>query len=492
MFHTPKSFGEVICRSITDDSFCPLHYDIYDILYRKPRYAVIIAPRGHAKTSTASTIGTLYDLAYDLEDYIILIKKSYPQAVMDLRNIKMQLRHNQRFQSFFGRFEEEIWREDTVVVRNPHTGHRTMIQSLGFEQEVRGRLFENKRPTKEVLDDFESKRNTMTPEMRRKLKENVREDYMPSLDPKKGSLFAIGTIVHADSWLYNTWKASERGDISDDWIVVFRQAVENGDINTGKVLWPERYSRELLLSLLKDYDRDGMIDSFYQEYLNLPISDQSRQFKNILYFDDKIVVRNGMAAFYLGDDKYRPVNLFLGVDPALGVEKGDRTGAVILACDADNKRYVHIAEGLRVKADGIIDKMFDFNKQYPIHSTEIESVQFQAALKLFAEQRMITDNTWFHINEVRPLGNRKKEERIYGLQPYFNAGNLYIRPEQKELFQELHDFPKGKHDDIMDALYYANAAAYPPDLKEWTPEGEKDDMEYWRKLYSVENDWRAI
>jgi len=57
----------------------------------------------------------------------------------------------------------------------------------------------------------------------------------------------------------------------------------------------------------------------------------------------------------------------------------------------------------------------------------------------------------FLIEEIRSH-DQAKVERIRGLQPYFAANLVHIKPGMIELEHELLAFPKGAHDDVIDTL----------------------------------------
>ena len=46
-----------------------------------------------------------------------------------------------------------------------------------------------------------------------------------------------------------------------------------------------------------------------------------------------------------------------------------------------------------------------------------------------------------------------------------NSKKLFIKKEHTELVDELFQFPKGRHDDLLDGLYYADFYAKPPRSK---------------------------
>jgi phage terminase large subunit-like protein len=49
-------------------------------------------------------------------------------------------------------------------------------------------------------------------------------------------------------------------------------------------------------------------------------------------------------------------------------------------------------------------------------------------------------------------------------------GEFYFRPQDTEAQTEFLSYPKGKHDDIMDAIWTALEGARPCRLKEFDPE----------------------
>ena len=58
---------------------------------------------------------------------------------------------------------------------------------------------------------------------------------------------------------------------------------------------------------------------------------------------------------------------------------------------------------------------------------------------------------------IKPLQhkNRNKHARILRLQPHHEKGALHVKKSQKELLEELRDYPFSPHKDIIDALGYS-------------------------------------
>ena len=56
--------------------------------------------------------------------------------------------------------------------------------------------------------------------------------------------------------------------------------------------------------------------------------------------------------------------------------------------------------------------------------------------------------------------NQKKKDRLFeGLQPMFKAGAVHLKKQHHEFIGELLDFPKGSHDDTIDAFWLATQYA---------------------------------
>ena len=72
---------------------------------------------------------------------------------------------------------------------------------------------------------------------------------------------------------------------------------------------------------------------------------------------------------------------------------------------------------------------------------------------------------------VKPLTRIKKEDRLEtALGPIVNSRKLYIRRNMTDMVDEFFEHPVARHDDLMDALYYADYFAKPPKSSRMTRE----------------------
>jgi len=464
----PALYAKIIHRNLVyDQPMANCHHKLYKAIYERPKRLAAILPRGWSKTTILSTIGCSYDLAYDLETFIVMIKKTYDQAMWDLDNIRSAVIYNDRFEYFFGKFHIEKLTRDRMVLCRQDTKHRTTIVSLGSEQDVRGRLSKNQRISKLLLDDIESEKNTNTEFQRAQIKKHVYSNAMPGLEPRKGKVWAIGTIVHYDSWLCNLLENWRKGDKT--WDIIFEQARDK----EGNSTFPSRFSNEKLDELEKEYAKIGVSSLFYQEYMNIPIADSDRDFPSGLINSHAIeyeyYYENNNHYIKLGGEKILG-NLFMGIDPSTGMGK-DFTGFCIVLISKENRAYVLQAYRKKLRQFEIMDEVWQLSEFYHHGFSNIIAEEV-AAFKWLREAYDICCrkyNRWLPWDGCKAdMGTGESEgqgkRRIKSLAYRFRADALWLHKNQIDLIEELLNHPKAAFNDIADALAYATHPdyTYPP------------------------------
>lgn len=444
MFLDMHLFAKVILSHHMSDSTPEFHKEIYRLLedssiLRK----AIIAPRGHSKSTISSLIYILWNILYKRKHFILIVSESYSQSVLFLDAIKRELEDNKKIEYFFGRqVGMSKWSENSIV-----TSTGVMVLAKGSGQRMRGLKFKQWRPDLVVLDDFESEDNTATAEARKTLFRWVNGAVLPGLQPKTGELVLIGTIVHNDSYLENIHKIGEK----TGWTVLYYQAM---DEDKGTTLWPERFPWEKMQQLKEQYASQGLLDMFYMEYQNIAQDPAGRPFTEdmLQYYVGSVFFENGKFYLRLEDGSVEPVNLYCGVDPAMGKEKGDWTVILISAITSDGRIYVIEYDRAKTKPVDLINKIFEFfDKYHRKISVIIETIAYQEALIDFARERGRRVGYYIPILEVKP--RTSKSERLLMLQPYFADKLVFLRSYHQEFVEELMTFPKGKHDDVLDAFW---------------------------------------
>jgi hypothetical protein len=449
-------FGYFVCSNLTPDiTNCQLHKDIATFHHTRPPLAVVIAPRGHSKTTWGSTISTAHDIAYDSEKVIILLKKTFAQAVTDLQNVLNIIRYNQTFRALYGERKFLIDRQERVHILNPYTGHKTWIEAKGAGQSIRGIVVDGSRVTKMTLDDFEDENNTSTAEQRLKVRDWISAQIMPGLDPKLGHILALGTIVHSDSWLnnvYEGWKKAKTSGRTSAWQLVFHQVMENG-----VPIWPERFSVPYIETLKQSYEELGRVGKFYQEYYNIPVSDDEATFSTGLikyaqaYYQHDPEVGNVLDI----NGKIVPVDIVVGIDPSTGVGR-DYSGVVVVATDHENNRYIIKASREMLQPNELMNRVFELYSMYHPRVIIMEEQAMAVIMGYWLRDEMKNRNIFLPLRGEKAPNRQSKEDKLaQALQPIYAAGVIYHTSGCGVLEEELLTFPLGKHDDILDALYLA-------------------------------------
>ena len=99
----------------------------------------------------------------------------------------------------------------------------------------------------------------------------------------------------------------------------------------------------------------------------------------------------------------------------------------------------------------VISSIFDHHRVYKPVKVIIEGIGYQRTLKHWLELKQRKLNQYFYI-EVIKSHTLSKADRVRGLQPFFAAHKVFLKPGMDELERELLAFPKGAHDDVVDTL----------------------------------------
>jgi predicted phage terminase large subunit-like protein len=208
---------------------------------------------------------------------------------------------------------------------------------------------------------------------------------------------------------------------------------------------------------------------FANQYQNETIPDAAKSFKNewIKYYH------------------VLPENLFtyIFIDPAISQQQNaDFTGIAVVSTDPDGIWYIRRAKRYKLTPTEVINLIFDLYDEFKPMCIGIEDVAFQKALLYFSSEEMTRRAKYLPIVGIKPSTERTKETRILGLVPRFEFGRVFIGPECSDLLQELKSFPRGAHDDVIDALAYIEQIAGKPqnvrDLDE-EPAANHPSYESW-------------
>jgi predicted phage terminase large subunit-like protein len=427
----------------------------------------LVLPRDHAKSTLAST-AVLHRLLFATKEnpeFIAWIGEAQDQAIDNLGWMMNHIYSNPSIHYYFGDLEGTKWTKNEFTLTN---GCRVI--GKGTSQRLRGKKQNSTRYTGMVLDDFESELNTKTPEARQQIKNWVTAAVYPAIDfDKNGFLWCNGTIVHYDSFLNNLVRdsrAAEKNGEEFSWDILTYKAI-NPD---GTPLWASRYPLKKLEEKKQFYIDSGTPAKFYQEYMNQAKSPEDEIFtegditdglyKGYCKFDEE-----AQSWYIQFDDKSTKfVNIYIGVDPAstLGI-RNDFSVIMVIGVTKDFDYYIIEYWRKRVLPMDCADEIFKIVKRYsPVKRVNIETIAYQEMLRDYVQKQSKARGLFIPgINKgIKGYGNQKKKDRLFeGLQPKFRQGAVHLKKDMHEFIGELLDFPKGSHDDCIDAFWLSTQFA---------------------------------
>jgi phage terminase large subunit-like protein len=86
---------------------------------------------------------------------------------------------------------------------------------------------------------------------------------------------------------------------------------------------------------------------------------------------------------------------------------------------------------------------------------KVETVAYQEALRAAVRKLMFEQDLYIPGLEKGVKPRSRKSERLISLVPMLAKGQFFFRPQDLVAQAEFLSYPKGKNDDIMDAVYMA-------------------------------------
>lgn len=245
------------------------------------------------------------------------------------------------------------------------------------------------------------------------------------------------------------------------WRIVYEKALRHN----GELYFPAKLSREFL----EQAKRTMGSYLFANQYLNevIPLDAQSFK-KDWFQYTHHVPSR---------------VNTFIFIDPAISqADSADYTGIVVVSIDYEGTWFVRLARRYKVTPTQLIALTFELDKEFSPQVIGIEEVAYQKALLYFLDEEMRRRNLLLPIKGIRAPNTKSKQMRILSLVPRFEWGHIYFRPGFTDLELELLSFPRGSHDDLIDALSYIEFISYKPDKEkefEKPPASNHPSYEKW-------------
>ena len=444
----------------------------------------IIAPRGHAKSSIVACVGVLYHIFFDKgPTVILLVSRTEGHANRLLQTIKNALDYSLPLRYLFGYYGEHSakkWTTTEIVLKDG-----TYIVTRGTGQQIVGLKYNDQRPTLIVLDDPEDLENTKT---EKSMEDNLKwllTAAVPARDASRGRVWVIGTPQHQRCMVMvlkdmEGWKCMHYKSLVPEVIdnLKLQEDILRGhiEIKPEWSLWPEMWDARKLLEERSSLDSIGRVSFFYREYQCELIGDEEQLFAeaDILTYrgslkieksGDTTLVVTHINGEQLAELDIRPVNVFMGVDPASSIQQtADYSVIMPVAIDQVGNRFVLPYYRKRVKPMALAEAIIEQYQVYRPQTTRIESTGYQEMLREYVQSESEKRGLFIVGLEIKEAPRQAKSRRIESLSSFFAKRQVLIPEEGSEaLKDELLLYPRCKNDDTLDALYYAFKRNYIPE-----------------------------
>lgn len=428
------------------------HYDFFndchDLVDLKIKECAWIGYRESGKTSIAKLF-IIWLIAHNKRKYINVDSFDKENAERILFDVAFEMVNNKRLQADYGiLFSKERSINDIKQnrINNFVCENGTRIEAHSTQESVRGRLHLNQRPDAMILDDIETNKTKDSQAYTKQVADHISE-AMSGMAPE-GFMLYLGNFITEFGNIAHLMKRAN----SNDLIRVRNIPV----VINGKPAWEAKYAltdeeaKETGKVSIEAIERQYGSQVFSYEMMNQPIDDSIAEFKK-----DWIQEAND------DDIKHMSYNTFITIDTAVSQkDSADFTGVTINKVTTENKWYVKSYK-LKINPTELIEHVFYLHDTYKPNILGIEETVFLMVIKPFIEEEMRKRNKFITITPLKHHGN-KKETRIRALIPRFESKSIFLIGDYNDLYQEMRVFPRGKHDDVLDALAYQEDISFKP------------------------------
>lgn len=404
------------------------HWQAIDNYHSDHKRVIEMLFRGSGK-STLAEEGTVVRALFKRFKNRLIVGSSYERAVERLAAIKNELMYNDKIQAIFGPQDGEKWGEGKIVLRNG-----VCIQAIGRGQTLRGVKHNGDRPDECDLDDLEDEESVATPEAREKLRKWVTAVLIPALVPK-ARIRMSATPLDVDA-------LAVRFSKDPDWLL-HKVPIEYLDPQTGerRSAWPERFPLKFIDETRAAFSRIGQQHTFVREFMCEPV-DPSAQ----VFVEEHFQIKRQhlpWAAKYAAYDPARTANK---LSASTGKAVWSWVGPRLVVWDLQAMQWL---------PDAITRDIFDTDAEHKPVTIGVEQDGLSEFLMQPLRAEMLRRGYIVPVRAINAPRDKRKQDFIKGLQPFFNAREVEFAKELPgHVKEQFLTFPTGLVD-APNALAFA-------------------------------------
>lgn len=434
-----------------------LHWEMAKNWELDYRSKLFLYPRGTFKTSILTIAGSINKIINNKDIRILISNATLDNAKTIMKGIKDHFIHNEKFRALYPEFCPRFHIKKTIKdfgtleefrVPNQRPGIRESTVEIGA---VDGNLV-SRHYDLHIGDDLVNDKNTTTREQINKVEFFIKAAEA-LLEPNTGESYLIGTRWHFDDPYGRI--IDEHG--ANSYKVFIRSIQEPDAKGEMQSIFPERFSNKEIKRLRK---KMGSF-LFATQYLNSPVAEEDQVFKREWVKGYETLPEGFLQHAYI----------VATVDPAIADTKhADKTAIVTVGVDDKDAMYVLEYVNARLTPGEIANHLFRINRFWKPRRIGIEIFAFQKMLELYIREEMRRRKEYIPLEQLETDTTKSKEMRIRSLQPRLENYPFYVKHDMVDLVDQLLRFPRGKNDDIIDALARTQELLITPGS--WTPRVE--------------------
>jgi predicted phage terminase large subunit-like protein len=396
---------------------------------------LLMAFRGCGKSTYFSLLDPIHEIAYGKRNFMIVSSYNEEKSAVFSGRILLELQYNQRLINDFGVF---ILPDKPSGIRNftadiPGSGGKTVrVRAISMGQDPRGFVHGPHRPDYVRMDDIQSRKRARSQKFVRESVDWIMQDLIPAL-AEGYSAVIVSTPLNTQC----VASTLEKGNDEINPVKTFKYPAEK----LGKPTWKDHFPVSRLAKLKKTIGSTA----YAQEYLLIPVALDERIFKeeHIKEYQPEELI--GIRFAYI----------FSWTDPSVKHEEKHCYKATVCA-GITNEGIIYILKA-RIRKESVsrmIDGMYQIYDDYRPQYMFFEDNGGQGLLTEIFDRDV--EKKGYHLNPRAETNTIHKDTRIEGTlsAPIENGTIRFLKtdPDQKELIDQLLQFPGGEYKDGPDAL----------------------------------------
>lgn len=428
VIYTPHHLKDPATDTIT---FARAHDDWYALMKtlvvpvtapRQWRHA-LVAPRECGKSTTWFLVAPLWAAAHNHSRFAAAFADTATQAETHLATFRHELANNDLLRLDFPDLTTPGPSDTKQML---HTKSGFVFAARGADTSSLGLKVGAARPDLIILDDIEPGEANYSAFQAEKRLSTLLEVILPLNE--RARVLTVGTVTMPNSIIHQLVLGEEPWVQDENFKVLHHLALDT-DPDTGdpRSIWPEKWSTEFLQSI-------SHTRAFQKNYQNSPVGSDG------LYWSPADIP-------YADLPEAAKLRTIISIDPAVTSRTtSDNTGIAVLSFH-DGKIYVRHAEGIKQGGRGLRQHVERLLQRFP--ETRIVLIETNQGGEVWRE---VFSGIPVRLRET--FSSDPKHVRAAELlEHYQRARVVHVNGMfDRTLTEELLNFPKAPHDDILDAV----------------------------------------